>query len=193
MAEFTLESIGLTNEEIQDRVIERIVERLLDYETADEDGRHVIGVSDLTRSVKKLIKERIDESVRALGEKHIVPRVDELVEGHVLQETTMWGEKKGDPVSFTEYLVQRADAYMAEKVDSSGKTKEESGGFSWSGRKTRMTHLIDSYLELQIHSAIKSGMGDVTKSLGAAIADTVRLKIDEVMQSVRVGVDVKSR
>ena len=51
--------------------------------------------------------------------------VTAYVESFCLTETNKWGKKTGKSMTFTEYLVQRAELYLTEKVDLRGKAKGE--------------------------------------------------------------------
>lgn len=93
-----LDAIGITAEELQERVVDRIAERAL----GDDDFSPG---SPLKRQIDKEIQERIDLAVTEIADKHILPNVSEYIETLTLQETNKWGEKKGEPITFVEYLV----------------------------------------------------------------------------------------
>ena len=58
-----LEELGFTQEELQQKVIETICDRLLNTTTADEDGEPFIRPSTLQTKLDAVIKERIDVAV----------------------------------------------------------------------------------------------------------------------------------
>ena len=194
--EMTLESLGFTKEELQERVVEMIADRVMagteiyiDPDTgATEES---VGDSEFGKKIKGLVKRRIDDAIRELGEKHVLPNVSQYVENLTLQTTNEWGEKKGASVTFVEYLVQRAEAYMQEKVSFDGKSKADSGGYSWSGAQTRITYLVHQHLHYSIETAMKAalqaGLGEIAKG----ISETAKLKLNEIAASMKVNVTTK--
>lgn len=191
MTSLTLEALGLTPQEITDRIVDRYVEQLRVTYTADENGDRVDRASDFDRAMQKRITERIDTEVTRLAEMHVLPRVASMVENLVLQQTNRWGEKVGQPVSFVEYLVQQAEAFMTEKVDYRGKSKAEENSYSWSGTQTRVAHMIDSHLHHSIETAMKAAVSNANSAISAGITETVKIKLDEIAKSLKIKVETK--
>lgn len=171
-----LEELGITRDEILDRLIGRLQDDLIErYEIQDE------------------IKKRINEVVQEIGEKHIVPIVREKVEGLVLQKTNAWGEGKGNPaMTFIEYLTDRAEKYLSEKVDFEGKSKDQSRGYSWNGAQSRVTHIVHQHLHYSIESAMKAAVKSVNTVLAEGLEETCRIKLAEITDSIRVQIKTKT-
>ena len=106
MNAITFEALGITKEELTGKLIDRLVEEFKTDIVWDEDGRAHGRASDISKQITQKIAEQIQESVKRLGDTHVVPRVNEIIEGLVIQKTNEWGEKKGAPVSFIEYLIK---------------------------------------------------------------------------------------
>lgn len=190
--DITLESLGFTKEQLQDRVVDRICEQLLNGVGYDPDSdEEFTTASHFHRQMQGRIKERINETINAIAEREVLPNVAAYVENLTLQETNRWGEKTGEKITFIEYLVKRAEAYMQEKVDYNGKGKEEANGYSWSGTQTRITHLVNSHLHHSIETAMKDslrvGLGEVAKG----IHETARVKLNEIAAGMKVSVTPK--
>lgn len=186
--EITLESLGLTKKAVEEKAIEVAVEKLLYGKTYDDCGNEDDVDTKLHDKLKVLIKERIDETINVFAEKHVLPKVSEYIENIVLQTTNKWGEKKGEPLSFIEYLIERAEEYMKEQVDNQGKSKSESGGYSWSGKETRITHLIHQHLKYNIEKAAKESLKSANDVISEGICKTVEIKLKEVVDSLKVNV-----
>jgi hypothetical protein len=182
-----LETLGFSKGEIEKRVIETAVDRLLQSRGWDEDGDETVYSSELARKLEDVIRKRIDDQVVALADKYIAPRIGETIEGLVLQETNRWGEKKGQAVTFIEYLVQRAEAYMTEQVDYNGKPKG-TDSFSWTARSTRVSHMIHQHLHYQIEAAMKQAFAQLNSAVAKGLHETVRLQINEVLAKLKVEV-----
>ncbi len=187
----TLEELGVTKEELQDRVVAKIADSLLssmvewrDEETGDE------GIapepSQLQRLLETRCREMISTAVTEMGDKLVLPRVNELIEGCVLQKTNEWGEKTGKPVTFTEYLVNRAERYITEEVNFEGKNKDQNGSYSFSKAGTRIAYMIDKHLQYSIQNAITAMLKDANSQIADGITKTIKIKMEEVLSKVKV-------
>jgi len=189
--QFDLSALGITQEELQQRVVDRIAESVLRFETSNENGDPVWMESDMSRSMDKLVRERINAEVQRIADAHVLPKVTQMIENITLQQTNEWGEKRGAPVTFIEYLVQRADFYMNEKVSHDGKAKGESGGYSWNGTQTRLTYLVHQHLQYSIETAMKGALSQVNAAIVPALAETAKTKLSEIAASLKVEVRTK--
>ena len=187
MTDLTLESLGFTKEELQQRVINQLCEQFTTTVGYNPDDGDYPVETDFAKQIEKLVKNRIDETINAIAEKHVLPNVAQYVENLTLQETNKWGEKKGGNVTFIEYLIQRAEAYMKEKVDHNGKGKEETS-YSWSGVQTRITYLVHEHLHFSIKTAMEQAMKEATGQVARGIHETARLKLNEIAAKLKVEV-----
>jgi len=183
-----LESLGFTKEELQERVVERICENILSSVGYDEDGNSDTVQSKFAKTVEKKCRDHIDTVINQVAEKHLFPNIEKFIQDLQLQETTSWGEKRGEPVSFIGYLTQRAEAYMAEKVNFEGKDKASAGSYSWSGTQTRLTHMVHQHLHYSIKTAMENAVSHLNKAIVPALEETVKIKLGEVANAVKVTV-----
>lgn len=187
----TLESLGISKDAVEQKLVEHLAEQLLTEIQYDyDDDSEYRAKSSLAKKLDALVKQHIDTTINALAEKHILPNVASYIENLTLQTTNQWGEKKGSPVTFIEYLTQRAEDYMQEKVNFEGKAKSESGVYSWSGTQTRITHLVHQHLHYSIENAMKDALKVATSSIATGLQETVKVKLAEVAQTLKV--EVKS-
>lgn len=92
-----LAQIGLTQEELQERVVDRIVDAVMYSRSVDEEGRENVVESRFRQRIQDHAKSAIDKAVTAIGDKFIVPAMKEYIETFTLQETNKWGgEDRGD-------------------------------------------------------------------------------------------------
>lgn len=186
-----LSELGFTREELQDRVIEGIVERLMSRRHSDEDGDSFFGTSEFADRLEKRIQKGIDDAVGAVAEKHVLPNVHAYIESLTLQTTNKWGEAQGKRVTFIEYLTERAEAYMKEDVNFEGKAKNEANGYGWSKSQTRIAHMIDAHLHYSIKSAMEGALKAANSAIAEGIEKTVKIKLDEVVKGISATVKVK--
>jgi len=188
---FTLESVGLSKDELQSRVVNRISEELLTTINIDEDGDEWMGGSELGKKLQKVVQEKIDNAVMAMADKYVLPNVDEYIEKLTLQETNKWGEQRGKKLTFVEYLVERAEAYLVEKVDYSGKAKSERDGYSWNGTQTRIAHMIHKHLHYNIEQAMENAVSSANSAISQGIQETVKIKLAEISTKLKTTVTIK--
>lgn len=190
-SELTLESLGLDQDKLAEKLVDRLAQNMLTSIGYDEDGGDWFGTSPFARKLNDMVKARLDQVVNDLADKHVLPRVNEMVEGLVLQQTNQWGEKVGTPVTFIEYLTQRAEVYMQEPVNYEGKTQKESGSYGWSKAQTRITHLVEKHLHYSIDSAMKDALKIANSAIATGIEQTVKTKLSEITQGLSVAVKTK--
>lgn len=186
--EITLKSLGLSKEQVTERVIAVLVDRLMESVFYDEDGNGVEKESKFSIQIYDRVKKAVDGKIDALFKEHVAPNVSRYVEELTLVETNKWGEKKGTKVTFIEHLIQRAEAYITEKVDFNGKSQAEAGGYSWSGTQTRITYLVHQHLHYAIENAMKQAIADANKNIVGGLEAAVKIKLGEISQKLKVEV-----
>lgn len=190
--EITLESLGLSKEEVADRIIDKLSNSLLYSYYLDEDGNETHSTpTKFQQEMQERVISKINSSIEEIAAKHVLPNVAGYVETLCLQETSKWGEAKGKPVTFLEYLAARAEAYMTELVDFDGKGKSENNGYSWSGKQTRLTHLVHKHLHHSIETAMKDALGIVAKKVVPALETTVKIQLTQIANDLKMTVSTK--
>lgn len=187
--ELTLEALGLDEDKLQQMVVDRLCDKLLHGWCIDEDGNAMETDSGIYRKLTAAVQTIIDESVKRLADKHVLPKMGEHIDGMILQETNRWGETKGAPLTVTEYLLSRAEAYMTEQVNYDGKPKG-SDGYSWSAKGTRLEHMIHQHMQYQIEHPIKEALLAANGTLAKAIQEAVAIKLNEIVKALKVDVRV---
>lgn len=178
-----LKELGFTKEELQQRVIDQIVSQVLAGATYDEDGNEIETKSRFARELDSKIQKHIEETIDKVAKKHILPNVKDYVEKLTLQETTKWGEKRGAKLTFIEYLVSRAEAWITEEVNHNGKSKDQES-YSWRGCQTRIAHMIHEHLQYNIERAMKEALSNANASIAKGLQETVKIKLAEVLANL---------
>lgn len=179
MSGITIESLGLTKEEIQERVIEQCCDSIL------RGGRDLDGMQE---GLRLEVESRIEEAITGLGEQHIMPGITKYLEEMRFSETNRYGEKKeGTDKTLLEYLTERADAFITEPVSSQGKTKKEDS-YNWSANQTRIAHMIHQHLQYSISTAVKKALADFNNEVAKGLADTVKIQLAKTLKNLKVGV-----
>lgn len=176
MGTVDITQFGFTREELQERVVEQICDRVLNEGWFEIDPQSVL---------KEKIKMQIDTAVEQLAEKHLLPNVQKIIEELTIQQTNEWGEAKGQPFSFIEYLLDRAKFYMQEMVDKNGRHKGHPDTTCyWRGEQTRITFLINSHLQYHIEDAMKGALKVANGEIAKGLHETVRIKLNEIVNSM---------
>ena len=177
MTELTLEQLGLSEEKLLDTVAAAVASSVL-------HGSE----SDFVRRMEERVREQIDKSIDEVAAANVLPKITDHLEGLLLQSTNEWGEKKGKPVTFIEYLTARAEAYIAEPVDHNGKPKDRNASYNWRASTTRVAFLIDHHIQYHLDAAIKDALKDVNAKIGAAIVDTIKIQLKSTLNNLKVQV-----
>ncbi len=184
-----IETLGFTEAEIQQRVIDQIVKELLcQWRHEDDEEGCYMGQSALRNKLDAEIKTQIDNEVSRLGESYVHPAITENIESLVLHETNHWGEKNGREFTFVEYIVDRAEKFMTEEVNHNGKTKKETDTYSWKKSGTRIEYAIDKHLQYGIERAMQQILEGANKTLVDGIATACKMKLEELGKQLKVNV-----
>jgi hypothetical protein len=186
----TLTDFGLDIESLGDRIVDKCVETLLsssgfDHETSQETRYE----SRFKQEIQKRIKEALDSKISALAEEHLIPRVGQMIESANLQHTNNYGEPKGEPLTFIEYIVSRAECYMSEPVNWKGKTRQEES-YNWSLEGPRLAVLMKLHIKETLEKEAKSAVSDVNKVIAKNIEAAAKSAIASAANSLKVSVSV---
>ena len=176
----TLE-LGISQEELREQIINRAAERLVEHFVHEDDAR--AAMDSIVRDATKAVVEQVASET-------VEPLVQGQIEEIALQRTNQWGEAQGEAVTFTEYLVQRAERYMVEPVNYKGETKAEARGMGWNHRDTqaRLAYMIDKHLQYSIKTAVEDALKNLNTALGQSLANTVKIHLRQVLDKLKVEV-----
>jgi hypothetical protein len=184
--------LGIDPKDIEEKVIERIADRILEGFSFDEDGEEFRRDSSFKKKLDARIADIIDAKIKAISDEHIAPNISTLIDGLTLQKTNQWGERVGTKVTFIEYLTQRAEAYLTEEVSHNGKTKGEDG-YSWSKFGTRLAYMVDQHLAFQIKTAMEVAYQNANATIVGGLKKAMEVSLENIKSSLKVTTEVKSR
>ena len=186
----TLESLGLHIELLGDRIVNQCVEALLRSTGFDPETEQEIRYeSRFKREIDTRIQKAVDSKIAALAEEHLLPRVGEMIESANLQQTNNYGEPKGKPMTFIEYIVARAEAYMSEPVNWKLKTRQEES-YNWSNEGPRLVVLMKLHIKDTLDREAKAAVSDVNKVIAKNITQAAKDAIASAADSLKVSVSV---
>jgi hypothetical protein len=191
-----IEDLGISKEDLLARVIDKIASDAMAQHVlqTDEDGEEFEDriPTRMAQAVEERVVNKIDEAIDNIAAKHVLPNVAEYVETITLQQTNKWGERVGEPMTFIEYLVERAQAYLQEPVDYEGTPVDKRKAYrSSSVTQTRITHLVERHLHYSIEKAMKEAVKTANDAITGGIEQAVKIKLQEVSEGLKVTVKTK--
>jgi hypothetical protein len=188
--ELDLQTLGITKEDLTERLVERMADQLMREQVHDYGGSPEYCEDDaptpFAEDIHKLLVARIDDKVEEIATTRVLPRIDEMIDNLTLQATNEWGEKKGETKTFTEYLVHMAEEYLQQPVDYEGTPCSRYGR----NEQTRLVHLVNERLRRQVETAMENAVTIVKKSLSDAITETCKLQLAKITERLSVSVNV---
>ena len=188
-----LELLGLSKEELQNRVVETIANRMMEkvYQSYDgEDARPTRLYTKLEQRTQQMIDKGIDD----LAQKYVLPNVKDYLENLCLQKTNEWGEKRGEKTTFIEYLTKRAENYMREKVDYEGKGRDEvHQSYGFDGRTTRVAYMVDKHLHYAIESSMQKAFQSVNSQVAGGLKEAVEDALKRITSSLQISFNTKTK
>ncbi len=173
-------AMGCTEQEIAEKMLGQAVEQILGVDCdGDFDGK------SFHTQMQNRIQDTLDAQVAKIGEEKILPQIIGMTENLILQETNRWGEKKGQPVTFTEYMVQQVDHWIREEVNHAGKTKAEDS-YGWRKNTTRIAYMIHEHLQYNISTAVKKALGDLNASVAGGLQKAVMIQIEQTLGQLKI-------
>jgi len=183
---FNLEDIGLTQEKLQDRVVESISASILGRRAGTLDSDECFYTNKLETKVTKQIEQKISEKIDKIGNDLIEPSIESIIEKITYVPTNNWGEKKGEPFTLKEYLLQQTKEYLTQEVNAEGKTRGTSN-YSWNSVGTRLSYIIKSHIGDEVKLEIKRLMQEAFDSLGVVLAESIQQHVKEIQNKIKKG------
>ena len=186
----TLEALGLNPSDLQDRVVDQAVHTLL-YSTGfnPDTEQEVTYESQFKRAIEAKIQRAVDQKIAEIAAEQIMPRVGEMIEKANMMQTNRYGEPKGEPMTFKEYIAYRAEEYMSEDVNLHGQSKREvSDSYNWRSQGPRLTVLMRNYVKDSMEAAAKSAVTDVNKVIAENIEKAAKDAIAATAANIKVSV-----
>jgi hypothetical protein len=190
----TLEALGISTDELGDRIVDQAVETLLSSTgfnpDTEEETRYE---SRFKREIEARVQKSVDEKIAALAAVHILPRVGEMIEKADMRKTNCYGEPQSQSMTFKEYIAHRAEAYMTEDVDFHGNSKADleaknESTYNWRSCGPRLTVLIRNYIRDTLEKHAQTAISDVNKVIAKNIEKSARDAITAAAAALKVSV-----
>lgn len=159
-----LEDIGITKDELLEKVAENIVSDLHD---------------DAVRKIEQFIHEEIKTQIRSQVSAIIMDTARKTFDG-AFQPVNCFGEKDGEPTTIREMFVQRAKEWWMQKVNSNGDPST-----SYGSNKTMAQYHADKAMSEVTKEIMKSEFEplilDARKKLAVAFTESVQELVTKIL------------
>jgi len=174
-----LTQLGITKDELIDRVVNKVLGFTADQVQTDEDRWEDVPLSAV---IDKKIHASIGDLVKA-AEPMIQSRIDKIMQEQIeavfsapFYRRNQWGEQKGEETTIRDMIHDDAEKYWTVIVDSSGKVSNGYGDKMSRAEfyaKTVMTEVYNKELTEVVRKMSQELAGRIPKTIGDEISKAV--------------------
>jgi hypothetical protein len=188
--QFDFEALGLSKEDVQERLIETLADRMLKAKGWDDDGDEISLPSSLKTQLESLITKRLDLAVQSAFDRVVPTSIDDYVANYKIQQTNPYGQPEGPQQTFVEFIAGRVNEYLLELVDGSGVSQREAKakGNSWYGSgksQNRINFMLDIRLAGAINEGIEKAFADTKGLLANGIQAAVLAHLKQFGETLK--------
>lgn len=178
--------LGITKEELQDRIVQRIADNTLNSMFVDDEGNvHERADSKFKQKASDMIASAIDAGVRQMIDKYVASNLSGTLLNLSFQKTNNYGEKKGEPQTLMEFIADSINTYLKEQVDKDGKSKPHDS-YGWKPEGTRAYWLVNKSIRDNMHEAINTTLKDSNTTIADAISEAVKMNVQAFTKQFKV-------
>ena len=188
----TLEALGVSAEDLAERIIDQAVHALL-YSTGfnPDTEEEVTYENKFKKAIEAKIQQAVDTKIAAIASEHILPRVGEMIEKADMRKTNRYGEPQTPSMTFKEYIAHRAESYMTEAVNYFGDSKADleaknESTYNWSSSGPRLSVLMKLYIKDSMEKAAKTAVTDVNAVIAKNIEKAAKDAIASTLANLKV-------
>lgn len=172
-----LAQIGITKEELIDRIVEKALGITADYRAVGPESWEDIPLSSV---VDTKIEKAIGSLIETMSSK-IESRINAIMSKKVeevftapFQRVDKWGAKKGEPTTIRDMIFDEANEYWSKQVDRDG--KQSSGGYGSETTERAIFYarkvMTDVY-DRELVKTVKEMAENLKKRIPATIAEEI--------------------
>lgn len=180
----TAAMLGLTPAEFRARVIQQAASIIV----GGDRGQY-------SREVDSTVQKLTEQATAVYMAEKIQPIFNERMESILFQTTNTWGEPIAGSTrkTFREYLIEKAEGFMTEKVDERGRGEKEckAHGDYYRPSTTRVAFLVHQYLHYTIETAMKNALKTANEAIVGGLETAVKMKLQEIAKTLAVEVKTK--
>ena len=178
--------LGISQEEMIEKVVDAMSDKILAAPDDDMDNTHYRNT--IIEKLDMVIAERIESEVRKNFDRHVTPRIEEMIADMTFTKTNNWGERAGKTLTLREFLIEKAEAYMGEDVNAQGHSKSQCRGHSFYGAGNRLSVMIDNHLEAEFKRVVDDIYQIANKGFEDGIKAEMTRAIEDVSKRMQVSI-----
>jgi CRISPR/Cas system type I-B associated protein Csh2 (Cas7 group RAMP superfamily) len=181
----SIEDLGITKQEMQDRVVNQLCNEITGRHD-DESEYSYFSESSIKTKMREYLQEIVDKKTREVIDEKVLANFEKYLQELIIKPSSRWGEKEEAPVSIEDYIEKTISLTMAETVDSTGRGREDRSYSYYGSHSTRLEYLINRKISAEIETSFKSVLVDVKASLQSHIEAQIKNKLTETKISFNV-------
>lgn len=172
----TIDDIGISKEEIADRVVESIADRIVTTTSVDnEDGewrRDSSFFNEMKDSVRKMVAERAKREI----DSKLLGVLDEILGGE-FQPIDNYGEPNGARTTLREMVKTRTLKFLEEKVNDKGNPVDQWTSSAGTRLDVSMKKAVAEICTATVHNELKAAVDSAKQQIGNLVAKTIVEKL----------------
>jgi hypothetical protein len=165
----TLQTLGISKEDILDKVVKRIMEGYY------ESGLRNDIVRVCSQELSKIAHAKVNEFFEELFE----IEVRQFLSNYLIPQTNNHGEAKGESYTLTEFLLLRLENLLHEDVDVKGRPRGQRD-YDWKRHSSRLVYLVDQ----KLYSELQALLQEHCTTINAAVKEQLAASCLEVLERV---------
>lgn len=173
-----LTQIGITKEELIDRIVDTALGITAGYEQTGHESWEELPLSEVVdkkieTAIGKLV-DRLKDQIEKQIDKIMAQKIEEVFNAP-FQRTNQWGDKIGEPTTIRDMVANEAINYWNQKVDDDGKTSKYNSKQTMAEyhAKQVVKKVYDTELAAAVEVMIKDFRAKIPDTIGEIMAKTV--------------------
>ena len=180
-----ISKLNITDEQIQQAVIDQMVKTLLENASWSEESDNLAQVeSRVLQQMEARLDKVITEMVNRTVDGAVAPIIERGIEDAMLQEHTRLGSPKGDAMSFNDWIANIAECYLKEKVNKKTGEPPKAGFGSERDLISRLHYLVFQQTNKTITDAVRDAVAAMREAMGDILANDVKVVINRRIQDL---------
>ena len=174
-----LEQIGITKDELINRIVDRALGITAGYEqTGEESWQEIPFSSVVDEKIEKSIGNLIDSmksKIQTQIDIIMLKKIEEVFKAP-FQPVDRWGDKKGEVTTIKDMIANEAQDFWAQKVDEDGRRYDGYGSkltMAQYHAKKVIKEFYDSQLKIEVDKMVKDFRSKIPETIGQEMAKSV--------------------
>jgi hypothetical protein len=172
----TAEDIGLSQDEVQSRVVEAIADQIVTTASCDDEGnvhkRRASFVTRMENTVESVIRQRAEKLI----DSQLEAVIDKILSSG-FQPVDSYGEPKGEKTTLRDMIKKKAEAFLSERVDKNGKTADRYADPVGTRLDVAMQKHVDGVCTATVQNELKTAVEAAKGKIGTMVAKVIVEKL----------------